>query len=154
MKLIILAVPLLTWTACTQKTVVDKNTEAEKIMQISREWSKAVATKDVDKIVSYWADDAIMYSTGEEPLKGKAAIRAMVQKSFTDPDFEISWEPKSAEVSKSGDLGYLLEESKMTYKDATGKKTTLLFNGVTIWRKGADGNWKNIVDMMSPAANK
>jgi len=40
-------------------------------------------------------------------------IRQMVEGSFKIPGFKISWEPKSAEISKSGDLGYLLETTKM-----------------------------------------
>jgi ketosteroid isomerase-like protein len=48
-------------------------------MQISREWSKSAATDSIDKVLSYWADDAVVMSPGEAPIKGKKAIREMVE---------------------------------------------------------------------------
>ena len=58
---------------------VDTKAEGEKIMQISRDWSKSAATDSIDKMLSYWADDAIVMSPGEAPIKGKKAIREMVE---------------------------------------------------------------------------
>lgn len=63
-------------------------------------------SRNADSILSYWTDDAIVISAGEENLKGKNSIRQMVEGSFKSPGFNISWEPKTAEISKSGDLGY------------------------------------------------
>ncbi len=136
-------------TSCNQQNV-DVKSEGEKLMQTSREWSKVAATKDVDKILSYWSDDAVVMSAGEPTLKGKDGIRQMVAGSFKDPAFQISWEPQSAEIAKSGDLGYLLETTKMTLPDSLGNTTIQNFNAVTIWKKQADGNWKCVVDVLSP----
>ncbi len=100
--------------------------------------------------MNYWTDDAILYSAGEPELKGKKAIREMVEASLKDSGFSISWEPISAEVSESGDMGYLLEKSKIIMKDSTGKENIMTFKGVTIWKKQKDGSWKNAIDIMSP----
>ncbi len=108
MKKTIIALTVVTFTSCNQQNA-DTKSEGEKLMQTSREWSAVAATKDVDKILSYWTDDAIVISAGEPNLKGKAGIKQMVEGSFKNPGFQISWEPKSAEISKSGDLGYLLQ---------------------------------------------
>jgi ketosteroid isomerase-like protein len=35
----------------------------------------------------------------------------------------------------------------MTMNDSTGKPVTQHNKAVTIWRKQADGTWKNVVDM-------
>lgn len=128
---------------------VDTKVEAENLMQASRDWSAAAVSRDSKKVLEYWADDAVMMSCGEPTLKGKDAIRQMVEGSLKDPNFSISWEPISAEVSENGDMGYLLEKSKITMTDSTGASNTMNFDTVTIWKKQADGTWKNVVDVMS-----
>ena len=128
-------------------THFDSKAEGEKLMQTSREWSKLAATDSVDKVLSYWADDAVMMSPGQAPLTGKKAIREMIEESFKIPGFRISWEPLSVVLSNDGEMGYLIEKSQITIKDSTGKEVTEFNKGVTIWKKGTDGNWKNVVDI-------
>jgi ketosteroid isomerase-like protein len=137
---------LLLICSCQPKKV-DTKEESEKLMQASRDWSTAANSRDIKKIVSYWTDDAILYSAGEPELKGKKAIREMVETSMKNPNFNISWEPISAEVCESGEMGYLLEKSKIVMKDSTGKEKIMTFKGVTIWKKQKDGSWKNAIDM-------
>lgn len=148
-KMILIALIIVTFISCNQQEV-DTKTEGEKLMQTSREWSQVAASGNADSILSYWTDDAIVISAGEENLKGKNSIRQMVEGSFKSPGFNISWEPKTAEISKSGDLGYLLETTKMTMTDSLGKASVQTFNAVTIWKKQADGSWKCVVDVLSP----
>lgn len=147
-SLFILALLLITYS-CQQKKV-DTKEESEKLMQASRDWSAAANSRDIEKIMNYWTEDAILYSAGEPELKGKKAIREMVTASMKDSNFSISWEPISAEISESGDMGYLLEKSKIIMKDSAGKEKIMTFKGVTIWKKQKDGSWKNAVDIMSP----
>ncbi|MFI5154872.1 MAG: YybH family protein [Chitinophagales bacterium] len=133
---------------------VDKEGEIEKLMRISEEWSKAAGTDSLEKILSYWADDAVVLSPGMATVKGKAAIREFVESSLKMPGFKISWKPISVEVSKSGDLAYMLEENQISVNDSLGHPMTDINKGVTVWRKEEDGTWKNAVDIWNsnPAA--
>jgi uncharacterized protein (TIGR02246 family) len=140
---------LLATIGCNQKDI-DIKSEGEKLMQLSSEWSKAASSRDVEKTLNYWAEDAIVISAGQPVLKGKNAIRQMVEGGYKNPSFQISWEPKSAEISKSGDLGYLIEDTHITVADSTGKPVTQHYKSVTVWKKQTDGSWKNVVDVMSP----
>jgi ketosteroid isomerase-like protein len=63
------------------------------------------------------------------------------------PGFKISWEPQSVEVSKSGNLAYLIEKSQITINDSSGKSIMQHYNGVTVWKKQVDGSWKNVADI-------
>ena len=139
--------------SCNNPTV-DTKAESEKLMQISREWSQSAGARNVEKTLSYWADDALVISGGEATIKGKQAIRQMVEGSLKNPGFSISWEPQSAEISKSGDLGYLVEDTKITVTDSTGKAVIRRYQGLTIWKKQADGSWKDVVDVLSPEPEK
>lgn len=132
---------------CGCKEGQDTRKEEEKLMQMSRDWSKLAATDSIEKILSYWADDAIIMQPGLPTLKGKTAIRDMVEGSFKIPSFAISWEPLQAVISKSGDMAYMIEQNKITVNDSLGNPVTTYNKGVTIWRKEPDGSWKSVVDI-------
>ena len=142
---------LVAMIGCNQKKV-DTKAEGEKLMQISREWSKQAAGKDIDKIVNYWSDDAVLFSNGHPAVNGKNELRKMVEGSMNIPGFKISWEPVKAEVSESGDMAYLIEKNEMTLPDSSGKPMVIKGNVVTVWKKNAAGEWKVVVDISSDQA--
>ena len=130
----------------------DRGAEEARLMEVSREWARAAASGNVDSILDYWADDAVVMMPDLPTFRGKQAIRSYVQESFKIPGFKISWEPLEAEISKSGDLGYLLERTEVTLPDEAGKLRTHQSRSVTIWRKDSNGNWRNVVDISNAAA--
>lgn len=133
---------------------VDTKAEGERLMELSREWSRSAATDSIEKTLSYWADDAIVMSPGQPPIKGKKAIREMVESTSKIPGFKISWEPLSVAVAKSGDIAYMIEQNQITVNDSLGIPHSEFNKSVTIWRKETDGSWKNIVDMWNSAPSR
>ena len=125
---------------------VDVDAEAERLMQTSRSWSQAAQSRDVDRMLSYWTDDAVIIAPGEPERRGKAAIREYLQASFDVPGFRISWEPIHARVAESGDLGYLIERTTVSVTGPDGRPLTQQFRAVTIWRKQG-GEWRNSLDI-------
>lgn len=100
----------------------------------------------MDRIVSYWADDAVVFPPDRAAVVGRAAIRQFVQASLQIPKFNITWEPEQARLSTSGDMGYLIERNRLTFADASGVVHTQLGKAVTVWRKDATGAWKCVID--------
>jgi ketosteroid isomerase-like protein len=123
--------------------------EGAALMQVSRDWAKAAEARDTERVLAYWADDAIVMPADQPALVGKEAIRGMVQGGFADSAFSITWEPERAVISQSGDMGYLVEHNRMTFRDPSGRRRTTFGKGVTIWKKDANGNWKNVVDIFN-----
>ncbi len=140
-------------TGCAPRLVttppasVDQEAEAEKLMQLSRAWSDAAVAGDLEALLSYWADDAVMMAPGQPAIRGKAAIRDFVMASGQSPGFQISWEPLEAHVAASGDLAYLIERNRISTLDASGSPMTAHNKVVTVWERQPDGSWKNVVDM-------
>jgi len=147
MKMTAIVLLLFTVTAGCGEKKIDTKAEGEKLMQISRDWSKSAATGNVEETLGYWAEDAVVMSPGDAPIKGKNAIRGMIEATSKIPGFKISWEPLSVVVSQSGDMAYMIEQNQVSVNDSLGKSITTYNKGVTVWRKEADGSWKNIVDM-------
>jgi ketosteroid isomerase-like protein len=67
----------------------------------------SAAGKDIDKIVSYWSDDAVVIEPGQPIYKGKAAIRAFVAASLQMPGFKIHWVSEKPELSPGGRMAYI-----------------------------------------------
>jgi len=143
-----IALFLLALASCAQKT--DLNAEGEKIMQISREWSDAAEKGDMKKVLTYWADDAVVLMAGQPAYEGKEQIAKMLEETSAIPGFKIGWEPRSVQVSDNGDMAYLIEDMQISFSDSTGQTVTQRNKAVTIWRKQADGSWKNAVDISTP----
>src|SRR4051812_8617274 len=81
---------LLALNACASK--FDAEAESTKLMRRDAEWANlATAGKNVDSVVSYWADDAVIIEPGQPVVEGKAAIRDYVAQSFNTPGFRIHW---------------------------------------------------------------
>jgi ketosteroid isomerase-like protein len=125
-------------------------------METSRAWSRAAAGDNIEAILDYWADDALVISPGMPPLRGKPAIRTYLEQSRKAPGFRIGWEPREASLSAGGDMGYLVEDTKVSLNGPDGRPVTQHYRGLTIWRKQADGAWKNVVDISNaaPAAER
>ena len=136
---------LLLAVAC--RPSIDVGSEAQKVLEIDRAWaSVAGAGKNIDSAVSFWTDDARVIQSGQPTLQGKAAIRAMVTSVFAIPGFHITWTPESAVVSAAGDLAYTFGTNAVTMPDAKGKLVTENGRYITVWRKGADGRWRCVMD--------
>lgn len=148
-NLIVVAIAIALTTAFTDcvEQKIDVASEGERLMKLSREWAQVAQTDSIEKTLRYWADDAVVMPPGQSAVKGKKAIREMVEGSSKIPGFRITWEPLSVHVAKSGDLAYMIERNEVTMNDKSGKLMTEYNKVVTVWRKEADGSWKNVIDM-------
>jgi ketosteroid isomerase-like protein len=108
------------------------------------EWSKVAGAKDLDKTVSYYADDAVIMPPNEAAVTTKEGIRNL-WKGFLDSLQDISWRTTRVEVSKSGDMAVLLGTYEMTMKDGSKDKGKYC----EVWEKKAGGKWKVGTDMFS-----
>ena len=124
----------------------DTEPEREALMQTSRAWARAAASGDVERMVSFWADDAIILPPDRPAVVGKDAIRDFVRRSFALPHFSVTWEPERARISAAGDIGYLVERNQFTFADSSGKMHTLFGKAVTVWRRDRTGPWVCIID--------
>ncbi len=126
------------------------NLEAEKrkLLQRDAEWS-ALASKgrDVEAILSYWTDDAIVMPPGQPSVVGKAALREFIQASLQVPGFSISWKSSDAALSPDGEMAYLCGENRVTMDGPDGARKTTAGRGVTVWRKERDGEWRCVLDI-------
>ena len=117
------------------------------ILRVDADWLRAVRARDVDRAVSYWADDAIVFPPGSPAVSGKAAIREFVVKSFQTPGFSISWKTTTVAVSSSGDIAYTTGTNRVAFSAPDGRQVTVEGKAVEVWRRERDGAWKCVIDI-------
>jgi ketosteroid isomerase-like protein len=105
-------------------------------------WSKAAASKDLDKTVSYYSTDATVLPPNASAATTKEAIKKIWQEMLASPGVAISWKATKVEVAKSGDLGFVSGTYEFNMNDASGKPVTDKGKYVEVWKKQADGKWK------------
>ena len=114
------------------------------VREADEQWSRAAAAKDLDKTVSFYADDAVVLPPNQAAVTTKDGIRNL-WKGFLDSLTDISWKTTRVEMAKSGDMGYLIGTYEMTLKDGGKDKGKYC----EVWKKQADGKWKVSADMFS-----
>lgn len=117
------------------------------IRAASAEWSKAAQARDLDKSVSYYAEDAADFIDKGALVKGKNSIRLAWKDILAPTAPTLSFTTSYVEVARSGDLAYeygtydlVTEVKKGKPKDEKGKY-------VTVWKKQPDGSWKVVADI-------
>lgn len=141
----VVACALLT-NGCATIRSVDARSDALRNRDLA--WATAAAEgANIDAILSFWSEDAIVIPPGAPELRGKSAIRVYVQKSLAIPGFKITWKPSSATVSSDGSLGYTTGENVVSFSAPDGKSVTVMGRYATIWRRDEDGQWKCVVDI-------
>jgi ketosteroid isomerase-like protein len=119
------------------------DTKAEQALrEADAAWSKAAESKDLDKTVSYYSDDATVLPPNAPAATTKEAIRKVWQDMLATPGFVISWKATKVEVAKSGDLGFVSGTYEVTMNDDSGKPVSEKGKYVEVWKKQADGKWK------------
>jgi uncharacterized protein (TIGR02246 family) len=142
---------VLACTGCASSG--NQNDVPSQILRLDAEWSQAAQSRDVDRVVTFWADDAIVFPPGRPAVAGKAAIREFVVRSFQTPGFSISWSTTTVAVSRGGDIAYTTGTNRFTFSGPDGKEVTVQGKAVAVWRREKDGEWKCVIDIWNDATS-
>ncbi len=127
---------------------MDLASEKTALLRRDAEWAAAASEgRDVERIISYWTDDAVLMPPGLPAVVGKAALRDYVQGSLEIPGFKIAWTSTEATVSSDADMAYMLGTNSVTMNTADGSPATTHGRAVTIWRRESDGEWRCSLDI-------
>jgi len=110
------------------------------------QWSKAAESRDVEKLLSFYADDAVVLPAHAAIATTKDSIRNIFQRLLSIPGVALSWKATKVAVAGSGDLAYSTGAYEMTAPDDNGKSSIDRGKYVAVWEKQADGIWKVAVD--------
>ena len=134
-------------TSCTQQPSADTRAANEAaIRDADIAWSKAADAKQVDTVLSYYADDASSFVDKGPIATGKQAIGDSWRDLFS-MGYAISWQPTKVEVAQSGDLGYSQGTYEQKLSDSQGNPEVSKGKYVVVWKKDPGGNWKAVAEI-------
>jgi uncharacterized protein (TIGR02246 family) len=136
---------------------MDLAAERDLLLKRDAEWARAAFEgRDLERVLSYWTDDAIVLPPGLPAVIGKAALREYVQASMHMPGFRITWTSTDVTFSPDGSFAYMFSTNAIDMKAPDGTAMRIDGRAVTIWRKEPDGQWRCAVDTWNapPAAQE
>jgi len=125
-------------SACNQAGI-DVTAEKAVLKEMAHELVTAEAARDLDTVMGYWADGAILQVNGAPQVEGKDSIRELMRPMLSSfKEFEGS--TTHIEVASSGDLAYEYGVNRLVFP---GEGPDLLAIGkyLAVWEK-SEGNWR------------
>jgi ketosteroid isomerase-like protein len=149
------------WTKTHSKPAnfVDLQATVAAVRTADAAWSQKAAARDVEGVLSYYADDAVVMPPNVAMAMDKGAER----KAWADilvPGADVSWSSGKVEAAQSGELVYDVGVYTVITKASKGKaQTTDGGKYLAVWKKQTDGNWKAVAstwnsDKPAPAGRK
>jgi uncharacterized protein (TIGR02246 family) len=141
---------LLFVAGCRQPSVGDRAAAVRALREVELAEEQTWISKDLDKAVNFYADDAVVMNPNAPALKGKDRIRASMKPEFEDAASTGQYQITDVEVAQSGELGYTAGTYAFTSIDpATRKPIEDRGKWLTIRKKQPDGSWRIIMDTAS-----
>jgi uncharacterized protein (TIGR02246 family) len=145
-RLLTLAALCCAALSCRRDTRAD---DEAAIRAATREWNAAEAARDVERCVSFYAEDGERFAAGSPLIRGIDGLRKEWRKYVLSPG-TFQWTTSRVEVSTSGDLAYETGKFVLKTVDKNGQTSTTNGKYVCVWRKQSDGKWKVIADIDNP----
>lgn len=139
--LILLLFPFL--VSCSNKKASEKLEDLRvEMMDADRAFSKQCENKGLKNAFLEFIDTTgVLLRPNNFPLTGGNAIDYICRND--DSSIVMTWEPKSAAIAASGDMGYTYGLYAVRHK----LQDTITYGTyVSIWKKQPDGKWKFILD--------
>ena len=130
----------------------NKDSGEQAVRDADAQWSAAATAKDLDKTVSFYADDAVVLPPNEAAVTTSEGIRNL-WKGLIDSVNSISWKATRVEMAKSGEMACVSGTYELTMNDGTkdrGKYCEVWERKAGTWKCGTD-IWNS--DLPAPAAS-
>ncbi len=134
---------MLIISSCKNKKKIEDPTIQLKVemLETDRAFSAMSKEKGLRKaFINFIDNEAVLLRPNSVPLEGGEAMDLIIRSN--DSVSVLTWEPKDAAISKSGDLGYTYG----VYSRKPGDEDTVYYGTyVTIWKRQPGGNWKFVL---------
>jgi ketosteroid isomerase-like protein len=114
------------------------------LFKADRDFFAAVKARKLDGWMESMTDETTVFR--DKPYSGLSAIRAAVATDFADPNFQLTWDPESAVILESGNMGYTSGHYMVVAEGADRMPHKSGGQYLTVWKKQKDGSWKVLWD--------
>ena len=143
---ILIAVAVSLFAGCSNEkgtSVVDMDKLKVEIQTMEDAYAAAEKAKDADKVAVYYSDDAVNYNRNEEPVSGKAAIKARIADRLAKDTTGNSYVYKIVDLFAEGNTAVEIGSWKVLSPSGT---ETDKGHYMSFFQK-RDGKWVCVRDM-------
>jgi uncharacterized protein (TIGR02246 family) len=123
------------------------------IQKANSQFITATSTGDVTTIAAPYADNAVFVRPDGTCIQGRAEIEKMYRTRFEQSGLPISTKLDSKNVILDGDVAYESGNAEVTVMKE-GKPVITASRFLTIWQRGAEGEWKIVRNIVLSVANR
>lgn len=132
---------------CATTPRVSPATEEAAIRDLTQQWLRAVAAKDVATIAGFYAMDANQMTPNGPPFVGVAAIRNGWDELLHRPNVSLTFAPTSVRVANSGELASEVGSYQLSFTTPDGPvRDEGTF--ASTWQK-MGGQWKVVSEVVT-----
>jgi ketosteroid isomerase-like protein len=133
---------LLFFSCSVKKKQPDETVNLKiEIMEADRAFSAMSESKGLrNAFLEFIDSNGVLLRPGNLPLTGGNAMDFISQSN--DTAFTMTWEPRSASIAASGELGYSYGVYSIKSSDAD---TVFYGTYVTVWKRQPNGKWKFVL---------
>jgi ketosteroid isomerase-like protein len=134
-------------TCCPDAARSNVDAEAAAIQSVATEWFKAIAAKDLEKTLSFYAPEAQYLAEGRPAASTPEERRKLWVEDYAIPGFSSDEATTRIEVARSGELAYQRGTYLSKAQNEKGELTATTGKFLVIRRKQDSGEWKAIIDI-------
>ena len=149
MKTTFSALLLALLVACSRPPAVDRQADEAAIRALEASWSAAAGAKQLDTVVSFYADDAASFNPNVPIATTKEAIRKNWADMLGLPSAAVTWQVAKVDVSTSGDMAYAHGTYQFSFNDPQGHAVQDHGKFLDVFKKQTDGKWKAVADIFN-----
>jgi uncharacterized protein (TIGR02246 family) len=146
MILSLVLVLCFTYTCQKGKDIIDVEADIAAVKSLVDEWYSAYYARDIDKILSFYTEDAIRMGHNEPKQVGKKAIQASLEEQMDKYDSQVDddavIDDRAEDVRVSGNLGIArgVDVTISPQEGTESMKSTVRW--VATFERQADNTWK------------
>lgn len=131
----------------------ERSAEAADIRRIDARWSADLEAKDLDAIMTVYADDAVFLVPNQPIISGKEDIRAWFKARLETPGYHATFQPHRIVVSTSADMAYETGAFRARARRADGATVETVGKHLVTWEKRG-GRWLVTAESISADARE
>ena len=140
--IILIGVTFFVFHACNQ--TFDKEEACSEIIKTDKEFSETSEKTGMKQaFLKYIDDNGVLLKPNMYPIIKVENVKEYFNNTPSDTGYVLTWEPKFADISNSGDLGYTYG---YWYLKIKGDTLEYVGTYISIWKKQKDGSWKFVLD--------
>ncbi len=145
MRLTFIIFLLIMASSCQPKPKINIEQEKANLMASAQGYQDAGKTMDVNKILSYYTDDARVLPPGEASVAGMPALKTYMDGFKSLTNFQASFEVPLIHLDSNGEMGYSLSNGALSWENEEGKLQEEKIRDLHIWVK-VNGQWRISID--------